>query len=33
VPLNAVPLENNNKRPDPRFLITLTSRLWPWSYQ
>jgi hemolysin activation/secretion protein len=30
VPLNRVgPL---NERPDPRFLISLTTRLWPWRY-
>jgi len=22
-----------NKKPDPRFLISLTTRLWPWSYK
>jgi hemolysin activation/secretion protein len=22
-----------DKRPDPRFLISLTTRLWPWSYK
>jgi hemolysin activation/secretion protein len=22
-----------NQRPDPRFLVSLTSRLWPWSYR
>ena len=31
VPLNRVgPL---NEKPSPRFLISLTSRLWPWSYR
>lgn len=30
VPLTRVGLED--KRPDPRLLISLTSRLWPWSY-
>lgn len=30
-PLTRVGLDN--KRPDPRFLISLTTRLWPWSYQ
>jgi hemolysin activation/secretion protein len=32
----AVPLTRigtDNKRPDTRFLVSLTSRLWPWSYQ
>jgi len=32
----AVPLTRvgfDNKRPDPRFLLSLTSRLWPWNYQ
>jgi len=23
----------DNKRPDTRFLVSLTTRLWPWSYQ
>jgi hemolysin activation/secretion protein len=23
----------DNRRPDPRFLISLTTRLWPWSYR
>jgi hemolysin activation/secretion protein len=31
VPLTRVGLDN--KRPDPRFLLSLTSRLWPWSYK
>jgi hemolysin activation/secretion protein len=31
VPLTRVGLED--KRPDPRFLVSLTSRLWPWSYR
>lgn len=31
VPLTRVGLED--ERPDPRLLISLTSRLWPWSYQ
>lgn len=22
-----------NRKPDPRFLVSLTTRLWPWSYQ
>jgi hemolysin activation/secretion protein len=30
VPLNRVGIENT--KPDPRVLISLTSRLWPWSY-
>jgi hemolysin activation/secretion protein len=32
----AIPLTRagfENRRPDPRFLISLTSRLWPWSYR
>lgn len=32
----AIPLTHlapDNIRPDPRFLISLTSRLWPWSYR
>ena len=32
----AVPLTRvgfDDKKPDPRFLISLTSRLWPWSYE
>ena len=31
VPLTRVGLDD--KRPDPRFLISLTTRLWPWSYR
>jgi len=31
VPLTRVGIEN--KRPDPRFLVSLTTRLWPWSYR
>lgn len=31
VPLTRVGIDD--KRPDPRFLFSLTSRLWPWSYQ
>jgi len=31
VPLNQIgPL---NQKPDPRFLISLTTRLWPWKYR
>src|SRR5262249_4710491 len=30
-PLNRAGIENH--KPGPRFLISLTSRLWPWSYQ
>ena len=30
-PLTHVGLEN--KKPDPRVLVSLTTRLWPWSYQ
>ena len=30
-PMTKVGLDD--KKPDPRFLISLTSRLWPWSYQ
>ena len=30
-PLTRVGLDD--KKPDPRFLISLTSRLWPWSYK
>ena len=32
----AVPLTRigfDDKRPDPRFLLSLTTRLWPWSYR
>jgi hypothetical protein len=29
VPLTRVGVENI--RPDPRFLVSLTTRLWPWS--
>jgi len=31
----AVPLTHVgalNRKPDPRFLVSLTSRLWPWRY-
>jgi hemolysin activation/secretion protein len=31
VPLNRVGIEN--RKPGPRVLISLTSRLWPWSYR
>jgi hemolysin activation/secretion protein len=31
VPLNRVGIDN--QKPDPRVLISLTSRLWPWSYR
>lgn len=31
IPLTRVGLEN--QKPDPRFLISLTTRLWPWSYR
>jgi hemolysin activation/secretion protein len=31
VPLNRVGIDN--RKPDPRVLISLTSRLWPWSYR
>jgi len=31
VPLTRVGLDD--KRPDPRFLLSLTTRLWPWSYR
>jgi hypothetical protein len=31
VPLTRVGLED--KRPGPRVLISLTTRLWPWSYR
>jgi hemolysin activation/secretion protein len=31
VPLNRVGLESH--KPDPRFLISLTTRLWPWSFR
>jgi hemolysin activation/secretion protein len=31
VPLTRVGIED--KKPDPRFLISLTTRLWPWSYK
>jgi hemolysin activation/secretion protein len=32
----AIPLTRagfDNRRPGPRFLISLTSRLWPWTYR
>jgi hemolysin activation/secretion protein len=31
----AVPLSRvgfDNRRPDPRLLVSLTTRLWPWNY-
>jgi hemolysin activation/secretion protein len=31
VPLTRIGIEN--KKPDPRVLISLTTRLWPWSYR
>jgi hemolysin activation/secretion protein len=31
VPLSRVGIDN--RKPDPRLLISLTTRLWPWSYQ
>ncbi len=31
VPLTAIGADN--VRPDPRILVSLTSRLWPWSYR
>ena len=31
IPLTRVGLEN--RKPDPRILISLTTRLWPWSYR
>lgn len=31
VPLNKIGVDR--RRPGPRFLISLTSRLWPWSYR
>ena len=31
VPLSRVGIEN--KRPSPRFLLSLTTRLWPWSFR
>ena len=31
VPLTRVGIDD--KKPDPRFLISLTTRLWPWSYR
>ena len=31
VPLTHVGLEN--RKPDPRLLVSLTSRLWPWSFK
>jgi len=31
IPLTRIGLEN--RKPDPRFLISLTSRLWPWSFR
>ena len=30
-PLTRVGIEN--RKPDPRLLVSLTTRLWPWSYQ
>ena len=30
IPLTRIGLDN--RRPDPRVLVSLTSRLWPWSY-
>jgi hemolysin activation/secretion protein len=30
VPLTRIGIDD--RRPDPRFLVSLTSRLWPWSY-
>ena len=31
VPLTRIGIDD--KRPDPRFLLSLTTRLWPWSYR
>ena len=31
VPLSRVGIDN--RKPDPRFLISLTTRLWPWSFR
>jgi hemolysin activation/secretion protein len=31
IPLTRVGIED--RKPDPRFLISLTTRLWPWSYR
>ena len=31
VPLTRVGLED--RKPDPRILVSLTTRLWPWSYR
>jgi hemolysin activation/secretion protein len=31
VPLTRVGIDD--KKPDPRFLVSLTTRLWPWSYR
>jgi len=31
VPLTRIGIDD--KKPDPRFLISLTTRLWPWSYR
>ena len=31
IPLTRVGLDN--RKPDPRLLISLTTRLWPWSYR
>ena len=31
IPLKEVGLSDERRRPDPRFLLTLTSRLLPWS--
>jgi hemolysin activation/secretion protein len=31
VPLTRVGIEN--RKPDPRILVSLTTRLWPWSYR
>jgi hemolysin activation/secretion protein len=31
IPLTRIGIDN--KRPDPRLLVSLTTRLWPWSYR
>jgi hemolysin activation/secretion protein len=33
VPLTRIRIGADDRRPDPRLLISLTSRLWPWSYR
>jgi hemolysin activation/secretion protein len=33
VPLTRIQIGADQRRPSVRFLVSLTSRLWPWSYQ